>query len=93
MTVIPFPSRLELSSVAPPAVATDALADLVFSELQSREAELVAEADAAAEAGVPGQKESELAVVRAPASIDLFTKRSNAALASALTPGAHRRNP
>jgi hypothetical protein len=40
MTVIPFPARLELSSAAPPAIATDALADLVFSELLSREDEL-----------------------------------------------------
>jgi len=30
MTVIPFPPRLELSSAAPPAIATDALADFVF---------------------------------------------------------------
>jgi hypothetical protein len=49
MTVIPFPPRLELSSAAPPAIATDALAA----------------AEAAAEAGFPGQKESELDVVRA----------------------------
>jgi hypothetical protein len=65
MTVIPFPPRLELSSAAPPAIATDALADLVFSEILSREAELLAAAEAEAEAGFPGQKESELAVVRA----------------------------
>jgi hypothetical protein len=65
MTVIPFPGRLELSSAAPPAIATDALADLVFSELLSREAELAALAEAEADAGFPGQKESELAVVRA----------------------------
>ncbi len=45
MTVIPFPWRRELSSASPPAVATDALADLVFPELLSREDELVAEAD------------------------------------------------
>jgi hypothetical protein len=49
MTVIPFPDRewwrRELSA-APPAIAADALADLVFSELLSREAELVAEAEA-----------------------------------------------
>jgi hypothetical protein len=64
MTVIPFPPRLELSSAAPPAIA-DALADLVFSELLSREAELLAAAEAEADAGFPGQKESELAVVRA----------------------------
>jgi hypothetical protein len=31
MTVIPFPWRRELSSAALPAIATDALADLVFS--------------------------------------------------------------
>jgi hypothetical protein len=65
MTVIQFPWRRELSSAAPPAIATDALADLVFSEILSREAELVASAEAEAEAGFPGQKESELAVVRA----------------------------
>jgi hypothetical protein len=65
MTVIPFPPRLELSSASPPAIATDALADLVFSELLSREVELVAAAEAEADAGFPGQKESELAVVRA----------------------------
>jgi hypothetical protein len=59
MTVIPFPPRLELSSAAPPAIATDALADLIFSEILSREAELAAEA----EAGLP--REDELAVVRA----------------------------
>ncbi len=50
MTVIPFPPRLELSSAAPPAIATDALADLVFSEILSREAELLALAEAEAEA-------------------------------------------
>jgi hypothetical protein len=64
MTVIPFPPRLELSSAAA-AIATDAVADLVFSQILDREAELVALAEAAAEAGFPGQKESELAVVRA----------------------------
>ncbi len=57
--------RLELSSAAPPAIATDALADLVFSMLLSREAELVELAEADAAAGFPEQKESELAVVRA----------------------------
>jgi hypothetical protein len=62
MTVIPFPSPKDF---APPAIATDALADLIFSELLSREAELVALAEAEADAGFPGQKESELAVVRA----------------------------
>jgi hypothetical protein len=69
MTVIPFPDRerwrRELSSAAPPAIATDALADLIFSELLSRETELAASSETAAEAGFPGQKESELAVVRA----------------------------
>jgi hypothetical protein len=55
----------ELSSAAPPAIATNALADLVFSELLSREDELVALAEAEADAGFPGQKESELDVVRA----------------------------
>ena len=59
MTVIPFPWRRELSSAAPPAIATDALADLVFSMILSREDELVAEA----EAGLPRQVE--LDVVRA----------------------------
>jgi hypothetical protein len=59
MTVIPFPWRRELSSAAPPAIATDALADLVFSMILSREDELVAEA----EAGLPRQ--DELDVVRA----------------------------
>jgi hypothetical protein len=57
--------RERWSSAAPPVIATDALADLVFSELLSREAELVAAAEAEADAGFPGQKESELAVVRA----------------------------
>jgi hypothetical protein len=65
MTVIPFPWRRELSSAAPQAIATDDLADLIFSELLDREAELLAQAEAAADAGYPGQKESELAVVRA----------------------------
>jgi hypothetical protein len=65
MTVIPFPWRRELSSAAPPAIATDALADLIFSEILDREAELLAQAEAAADAGFPGQKETELAVVRA----------------------------
>jgi hypothetical protein len=41
------------------------LADLIFSALLSRETELVALTEADAEAGVPGQKESELDVVRA----------------------------
>jgi hypothetical protein len=54
MTVIPFPDRerwrRELSSAAPPA---DVLADLVFSQLLSREDELVAEA----EIGLPRQDE------------------------------------
>jgi hypothetical protein len=44
MTVIPFPWRRELSSAAPPAIATDALADLIFSELLDRETELLAQA-------------------------------------------------
>lgn len=57
--------RRELSRGAPPAVATDALADLILSELLSREAELVTQAEAEADAEFPGQKESELAVVRA----------------------------
>jgi hypothetical protein len=41
------------------------LADIVFSQLLDREAELVAAAEAEAAAGFPGQKESELAVIRA----------------------------
>jgi hypothetical protein len=57
--------RRELSSAAPPAIATDALADLIFSLILDREAELVELAEAEADAGFPGQKESELAVVRA----------------------------
>jgi hypothetical protein len=65
MPVIPFPGQLELSSAAPPVIATDALADIVFSQILDREAELVAAAEAEAAAGFPGQKESELAVVRA----------------------------
>jgi hypothetical protein len=65
MTVIPFPWRRELSSAAPPAIATDALADLVFSELLSRETELARQSEAEADAGFPGQIESELAVVQA----------------------------
>lgn len=60
MTVIPFPNRerwrRELSSAPPPA---DVLADLVFSQILSREAELADEA----EAGFPVQ--TELDVVRA----------------------------
>ena len=39
MTVIPFPWRRELSSAAPPAIATDALADLIFSLILDREAQ------------------------------------------------------
>jgi hypothetical protein len=59
MTVIPFPSPKDF---APPAIATDALADLIFSAIFDREAELVAEA----EARFPWQEEpTELAVVRA----------------------------
>lgn len=58
-------SPLELSSAAPPAIATDALATLVFSLILEREAELVTQAEAEADTEVPGQKESELAVVRA----------------------------
>ncbi|MDQ6703627.1 MAG: hypothetical protein M3Z96_11270 [Pseudomonadota bacterium] len=69
MTVIPFPDRerwrRELSSAAPPAIATDVLAELVFSMILNREAELVALTEADAAAGIPGQKESELDVVRA----------------------------
>ncbi len=69
MTVIPFPDRerwwRELSSAAQPAIATDAEATLIFSMLLSREDELVVLAEAEADAGFPGTKESELAVVRA----------------------------
>jgi hypothetical protein len=57
--------RRELSSAAPPAIATDPLDDLIFSEILDREAELLAAAEAAAEAGVPGQNETELSVVQA----------------------------
>jgi hypothetical protein len=62
MTVIPFPSPKDF---APPAIATDAMVDLIFSLILDREAELVALVEAEADAGFPGQKESELAVVRA----------------------------
>ena len=62
MTVIPFPSPKDS---APPAIATDAEATLIFSMVLDREAELVAQAEAEADAGFPGTKESELAVVRA----------------------------
>jgi hypothetical protein len=62
MTVILFPSPKD----SPPrAIVTDALADIVFSEILDREAELLAQAVAAADAGFPGQKETELDVVRA----------------------------
>jgi|GEM_PF-5990445 len=57
--------RRELSSEAAPAIATDDLANLVFSQLLDREAELIALAEAEADAGVPGEEESNLAVVRA----------------------------
>jgi hypothetical protein len=62
MTVILFPSQ---KYSAPRAIVTDAMADLVFSMILDREAELLAAAEAEAAAGFPGQKESELAVVRA----------------------------
>jgi hypothetical protein len=58
MKVIQFPSP-KLSSDAPLDIATDALADCVFSLILSREAALVA----LTEAGLPWQEE--LAVVRA----------------------------
>jgi hypothetical protein len=48
--------RRELSSAAPPAIATDALADLVFSLILDREAELLAQAEAEADAGFRGKK-------------------------------------
>jgi hypothetical protein len=54
--------RRELSSAAPLDIATDALADVVFSLILEHEAELLAAAEAEADAGFPGQKESELAV-------------------------------
>jgi hypothetical protein len=54
--------RRELSSAAPPA---DVLADVVFSVILDREAELIALAEAEADAGVPGEEELSLAVVRA----------------------------
>jgi hypothetical protein len=63
MTVILF--RRQRTSRRRPAIATDAMADLIFSLILDREAELVALAEAEADAGFPGQKESELAVVRA----------------------------
>ena len=47
MTVIPSPSP---KNSAAPAIATDALADLIFSELLSREAELLAASEADADA-------------------------------------------
>ena len=56
MTVVPFPPRLELSSAAPPAIAPDAEATLIFSMILDREAELLAQAEAEADAGFPGQK-------------------------------------
>ena len=62
MTVIPFPPRLDLFSAAP---VTDALADLVFAQLLDRETELIALAEADADAGVPGEEELSLAVARA----------------------------
>jgi hypothetical protein len=62
MTIIPFPSPKDF---APPAIVTDAEATLIFSMALDREAELVAQAEAEADAGFPGQKESELAVIRA----------------------------
>jgi hypothetical protein len=61
MTVIPFPLRK--NSAAPPAIATDAEATLIFSMVLDREAELVAQAEAEAEARFPVQ--TELDVVRA----------------------------
>ena len=54
MTVIPFP--LPKNSAAPPAIATDALANLVFSLILDREAELVAAAEVEADAGFRGRK-------------------------------------
>jgi hypothetical protein len=57
MTFIPFPPPK--NSAAPPAIAKDAMADLVFPLILDREAELVAEA----EAGLP--TEHELDIVRA----------------------------
>ena len=53
MTVIPFPSPKDF---APPAIATDAMVDLIFSLILDREAELVALVEAEADAGFPGQK-------------------------------------
>jgi hypothetical protein len=70
MTVIPFPSPKDF---APPAIVPDALADLVFSLILDREAELLAQAEAEADAKFPGQKESELAVVRALLRLILST--------------------
>jgi hypothetical protein len=53
MTVIPFPSPKDS---APPAIATDAEATLIFSMVLDREAELVAQAEAEADAGFRGKK-------------------------------------
>jgi hypothetical protein len=63
MTVISFPSPKD--SAAPPAIAPDAWADLVFSMILDREAELLALEEVAADAGIPWQIESELEIVRA----------------------------
>ena len=76
--------RRELSSATPPAVAKDADADLVFSQLLSREAELAALAEADDKAGIPGRGGRAGRCSRA-APANPFTKRSNAALASAMT--------
>jgi hypothetical protein len=67
--------RRELSSAAPPA---DVMADLVFSMILSREAEFVDEAEAGICGSGPARRCSRTA------SVNPFTKRSNAALASAM---------
>ena len=62
MTVIPFPWRREaIQRRAAGHIAPDPLANLVFSELLSREAEFIAQAEAVADAGGPGKEETSLA--------------------------------
>jgi hypothetical protein len=88
MTVIPFPSPK--NSAAPPAIATDALADLVFSQLLDREAELIALAEAEADAGCPGEYELNLSVVRALLRLILSP---NVRMPLSRHARPHRRNP
>ena len=81
MTVIPFPSPKDF---APPAIATDAMADLIFSLILDREAELVALAEAEGRCGISGAKRVGAGRCSRAPSANPFTKRSNAALASAM---------